>query len=162
MSVKKWAGVLVGVGIVVALGLELWTFSEMFWRGLSGNSPTSNRPQTQTQPTDRFSYGDLQGHFKILYLRANGDDWRFHCVLETTNPSDNNIHLTVTGLRLQTGETISLTEPMILEPGVTRTIQFSQPIPAGTTPEAVKIDLPDTTEDHSRWFQLPKVPVRSG
>jgi hypothetical protein len=55
---------------------------------------------------------------------------------------------------------VDLTVPMILEPGVTRSVQFDRGVPAGSSPTALKIDQPRAPEKQSRWIQLPKVPVQ--
>lgn len=152
-------GIIVAVGVILALSVEFWTFGKMIWTGFSGN----NQDEKHAKETidNRFEFNKVKGKFQKLSLVPDTPEWHFYSVLELTNTSDSKKLMRFVSLKLKTGETISLNIDLTLAPNQARTLQFHRKVPSGSSPPKLKIMDTSSNKNRQKWIKLPKIPVQA-
>ncbi len=162
MSFKQTMGIVVAVGIILALGIEFWTLGEMIWRGLTGQETQRNSRKHETPEIgDTFTIDFIQGEYKILRLVPDESTWTFYGILVLSNQSTSNKTIRVVSVELHNGEQLSIQSKIDLKPNEKHNIQFRLTLSPGSSPIRLKMVVEGPPSDTSKWFTLPKVPVRS-
>lgn len=163
MSFKKIVGIFVAAGIILALGIEFWTFGEMIWLGFTNGKHSAEKisGKHDSKVDDQFEIKQISGRFKKLLLTPNGSTWYFSCVVVLTNTETNRKSISFSKVQLRNGDIKPINKMIKLHPKKSRTLQFRRKIPPGSSPLKLKIKVKTGSETIDRWVRLPKVPVRA-